>query len=229
MKKRIGGFIFLFFTLVSYSQAQEFQREWAFGANAGATLSKISFNPGVPQDFLIQQEGGLTLRYISEKNFGIQLELNYSLRGWKEQVDTVVHPNQYSRSLAYLELPLMTHIYFDMGKRARMVFNLGPQIGYNLSEKVLQRIIVSPPGEVPGYYGKTAEQESGYKVQNKFDYGLAGGMGIEVRTGIGSFILEGRYYFGLSDVFNNEKKDYFQASSNQVIGIKLSYLFQIKN
>jgi hypothetical protein len=232
MKKIIGGLVCLFFALVSYSQEQEFQPEWAFGANAGVTLSSISFNPKVPQDLLIQQEGGITARYISEKYFGVQLELNYSMRGWMERTDTLLHPSEYGRSLAYLELPLMTHIYFDLGKRARLVFNLGPQIGYNISEKVLKRIIVtpkSPSGEIPEYYGKTLTHNSDYGVYHKFDYGITGGMGIETRTGIGNFILEGRYYFGLRDIFSSNKDDYFQASSNQVIGIKLTYLFEFKH
>jgi hypothetical protein len=50
-------------------------------------------------------------------------------------------------------------------------------------------------------------------------------MGFELRTGIGNFILDGRYYFGLSDIYNNAKADDFQASSNQVIGVKLTYFF----
>jgi hypothetical protein len=52
-------------------------------------------------------------------------------------------------------------------------------------------------------------------------------MGFELRTGIGSFILDGRFYFGLSDMFRNTRSNYFQSSANQVIGIKASYLFAI--
>jgi hypothetical protein len=229
MKKFVAGIVFLFTAFAVYAQDPEFQPEWTFGVNAGVTLSKVSFNPRVSQNLLIQEEAGLTARYISEKNFGIQVELNYSLRGWKERTDSVIHPNQYCRSLAYLELPVMTHIYFGLGKRARMIFNLGPQIGYNLSEKVVERMIVSSPNEVPVYYGKTPMHNSDYDVQHKFDYGIAVGTGLEIRTGVGNFILEGRYYFGLSDIFNSSKGDYFQASSNQVIGVKLTYLIGLKN
>jgi hypothetical protein len=49
---------------------------------------------------------------------------------------------------------------------------------------------------------------------------------LEVRTGIGNFILEGRYYYGLSDVFNNTRADVFLNSHNQVITVKLSYLIK---
>ncbi|MDR0413013.1 MAG: PorT family protein [Dysgonamonadaceae bacterium] len=216
MKKIFFGFMLLGVAFASRSQENRFRPEWAFGINGGVTLSEMRFYPNIPQELLLQQEGGISLRYLSEKHFGIQCELNYSLRGWKEQTDTIAHFNRYARSVAYLELPLMTHLYFNLGKRARLVFNIGPQVGYNLSEKTLKKEISPNSGEY-AYYNQP--------VQRKFDYGIAGGMGLEIRTGAGSLVLEGRYYFGLSDVFNNSRADYLQASSHRVIGIKLTYLY----
>ncbi|GHV21787.1 hypothetical protein FACS189428_2780 [Clostridia bacterium] len=221
MKRIIGGLLFIFMAFALHSQTPEFQPSWAFGLNAGATLSSVGFTPSVPQTTLLQESGGLVVRYISEKNFGIQLELNYALRGWKEETDTVSHFNKYSRSLAYIELPLMTHFYYDLGKRARIVFNAGPQIGYNIGEKELERDILNPPVPKPDkviYYDQ--------KVQQKFDYGITGGLGLEIRTGIGNFILEGRYYYGLSDFFKSDKGEDFQSSHNQVIGVKIAYLIE---
>jgi len=212
-------FILLWFGEHAYSQTQAntFVPEWSFGVNGGVTLSKVGFNSfiSVPQVMLNQYSGGITIRYISESHFGIQGELNYSLRGWKERTDTV-HFNSYSRSLAYMELPLMTHIYFNLGKPVRLIFNLGPQIGYYLSAKELERNIIDVPD--PNYYE--------IAVQHRFDYGLKGTMGLEFRTKAGSFILDGRYYFGLSDIFNSARSDPFQASHNQVIGMNLTYLFR---
>lgn len=233
MKKSLLSSLFLFFTIIlSYAQNSDFKPEFAYGINGGATLSSMRFVFYVPQEKLIQWQGGITARYISEKNFGLQAEFNYSLRGWKEQSDDI-RLNKHTRSISYLEFPFMTHIYFNMGKRFRGVFNLGPQIGYYVGEKTIESIIYAPGPElinndlsylseeiiypeIPSYYHQ--------KIQRKFDYGIVGGGGLELRTGIGSFILEGRYYFGLSDVFNNSRSDYFQASSNQVISIKLTYL-----
>ena len=217
--KRIGGIAaFLFVMSIVRSQTVDFRPEWAFGANAGITLSRINFLPRIPQTLLLQECGGLTARYISEKNCGILVELNFSLRGWKEEQDTVSHFNHYSRSLSYIDLPVLTHFYLDVGKWARIMLNVGPQISYNIGEKVLEKDIVRPTNINPRYY------DEDYKVQHKFDYGIGGGLGLEVRTEIGIFILEGRYYFGLSDVFNNTRADIFQNSHNQVISVKMSYL-----
>ncbi|MCI7082988.1 MAG: PorT family protein, partial [Paraprevotella sp.] len=41
------------------------------------------------------------------------------------------------------------------------------------------------------------------------------------------FLLEGRYYYALSDIFKNSKKDPFGRSANGAILIKASYLFDI--
>jgi hypothetical protein len=209
-------------TAAAHSQTADFKPEWALGLSGGITLSQVGFLPRVPQSFLRQETGGFTARYISEKSCGIQVELNYALRGWKEQPDGLSHFNHYSRSLHYLELPVFTHFYFDLGKRGRVILNLGPQIGYNIREEVLEKQLITPPGAeepaIPLYY------DDDYTVHKKMDYGIAVGLGLEIRTGIGNFILEGRYYYSLSDVFNNTRADVFQSSHNQMIVAKLSYL-----
>jgi hypothetical protein len=52
------------------------------------------------------------------------------------------------------------------------------------------------------------------------DYGLAAGIGMELKTGIGVFDLEGRYYFGLGDIFTSRRSEqaYFSRSASRVIG-----------
>ncbi|MDR1631686.1 MAG: PorT family protein [Dysgonamonadaceae bacterium] len=219
-------FVFFFFLFqFAYGQTNSFSPEWAFGVNGGVNLSKMRFNSGyyVPQGLYMQPSGGLTVRYISENHFGIIGELNYSLCGWAEKKDTLnnAHPNEYTRSLAYLEIPLLTHLYFNLGKRARLIINAGPQFRYNIGEEVKKKIITDEDKNWPYY-------DDNYKINRKFDYGLKGAMGIEIRTGLGSFILSGSYYFGLTDVFNNKRNDVFQASSNQIVGVNLTYLIRVK-
>ena len=212
--------------------ANSFVPEWSFGFNGGLTFSRIGFNSiflRVPQDLLQQYSGGITVRYISENHFGILGELNYSLRGWKERKDDTVNVNSYTRSIAYLELPLMTHIYYNLGKRVRFVFNAGPQVCYYLSEKEPVKNIIDPKLDIINNPNQTVSYYDTH-VQHSFDYGLKGTIGLEFRTGAGSFVLDGRYYYGLSDIFSNQrqKHDWFDASHNQVIGVNLTYLFHIR-
>jgi hypothetical protein len=214
-------FVILWCSGQAYSQAESFTPEWAYGFNGGITSSRVGFNShvSVPQVSLRQFSGGVAVRYISEKNFGILGELNYSQRGWKERTDTI-HLNQYVRSVNYLEIPVMTHLYFEMGKHVRLIFNAGPQIGFYLGEKELERDIVeiNDPDYDVSYYD--------LPIQQSFDYGLKATAGLEFRTIAGSVILDVRYYFGLSDIFNSTKADVFQASNNRILGFNLTYLFK---
>ena len=65
-------------------------------------------------------------------------------------------------------------------------------------------------------------------VQRKFDYGIVVGAGIELSMPkVGHFILEGRYYYGLGDIFDNSKSDFFGRSNFGQIVVKATYLFDI--
>jgi hypothetical protein len=66
-------------------------------------------------------------------------------------------------------------------------------------------------------------------VQRPFDYGIAVGLGLEYsHPKVGHFLIEGRYYYGLGDIYKNSKRDYFGRSNLNNIVIKVSYLFDIK-
>ena len=65
-------------------------------------------------------------------------------------------------------------------------------------------------------------------IENRFDYGIAGGLGVEFSNRhIGHIMLEGRYYYGLGNIYGNSKRDYFASSNFQTIVVKMSYLFDI--
>ncbi|MDK2969758.1 MAG: hypothetical protein PWQ65_865, partial [Bacteroidota bacterium] len=65
------------------------------------------------------------------------------------------------------------------------------------------------------------------EANKKLDYGIIAGTGLQFKTGIGDFDLEGRYYFGLGDVFNNTVSDYYSRSAHRVIEAKLTYYIKI--
>lgn len=208
------------------AQLQEQRRNFALGVNGGVNLSSVSFQPTIKQNTMIGPAMGITARYISEKYFkmicGVQMEVNYSQRGWSEKIEDGTD-NTYKRAMNYIEIPLLAHLAFgkDEGHGARFIVNLGPQVGFLLSEKETKGGNWDPSDRYVSNstYGKMAE--------NKFDYGLVGGMGVELRTGIGNFVLEGRYYFGLSDFYGNSKSDPYSRSAHSYIGGRLTYLFDI--
>ena len=55
---------------------------------------------------------------------------------------------------------------------------------------------------------------------------ITAGAGIEFRIKkTHGIVLEGRYYYGLGDIFKNRKKDVFAASHSQIITVSLGYLY----
>lgn len=212
-----------FTTLTARSQTGEQLHNLSLGFNGGINMSSVSFAPKVSQKNLIGPGAGLSVRYIHERWFGmlcgVQMELNYAQRGWNEFYED--YPELvYRRKLTYLEVPLMAHIGFGKKEGAMKFFiHAGPQFSYFLND--------SRHEEGDWLSSRYHIHQHDQDVEHKFDYGVAGGAGIELRTGIGHFQLEGRYYFGLSDIFGNTKADYFSRSANSVIGIKLTYLYDL--
>lgn len=214
--------IFISFLSMTQVRAQQyFQPELTVGGFAGVTLSQVSFSPKIKENYLTGYTAGVKLRYISEKHLGFLIEPNYSLYGWsenfKEYVFTQEENYEYSRKLHYFELPFMTHVYF--GNKQRFFFNLGPIVRILLSDK--ENINFNPESIPQDHYGQGAY---GNSIDKKFDYGIGVGLGMELRTKKGYFMLEGRYYYGLGDIFGNHKKDFYAKSANQNISITLSYL-----
>lgn len=216
------GILSILLSTATISAQRNYKKEILVGGRGGVTLSRVSFNPSVPQNYLLGYTAGVTFRYIEEKYFGFQLELNLAQHGWKEKFEE--DPYNYSRTLNYLELPFMTHLFFG-NHVFRGFVNLGPQIGLFLSEKRTSDLNFNA---LPSFTGNHSQEQLTLPVAHKIDYGICGGAGIELRAKKNVFILEGRYYFGLGDIFGSRPKDYFQASSNQNIYLAFSYMFNLK-
>lgn len=115
------------------AQQSRFPQEVSVGASFGMNFSSVSFNPKVYTKMKQGYNAGLVLRWNTEKNLGLQTELNFSQQGWDEEFEE--HPTyKYSRTINYFEIPFFTHIYFG-SNRFKFYFNLGPKIGYAFSEK----------------------------------------------------------------------------------------------
>ena len=192
-----------------HAQVGEQRHNFAVGVNGGINLNSVSFSPSVKQKNLMGINGGVTTRYISEKYFsmicGAQIELNFSQHGWDEYYED--YPTlSYTRTMNYVEIPFLAHLAFGKDRGLQFFIHAGPQIGFLLGDSE----------KIDGDW------------DNKFDYGIAGGAGIELRTKAGNFIVEGRYYYALSDFYGSTKKDFFSRSAHGVITAKITYLFDLK-
>ena len=211
------------------AQMGEQRHNFAVGVNGGVNLSSVSFQPSVNQKNLMGINAGLTARYISEKYFsmicGAQVEVNLSQRGWSE-VSNDYPQLSYERRMNYVEVPFLAHIAFGRDRGLQFFIHAGPQIGFLLGDK--ETIDDDVWNEVINQGAAIEVTQHHKKIDNKFDYGIAGGAGLELRTKAGNFLLEGRYYYALADFYGNTKKDYFGRSAHGVITVKLAYLFDLK-
>ena len=197
------------------------------GFKGGMTMSEMSFSPSVKQSFNNGTTGAVTFRYTEEKLFGLIAEIGWAQRGWKEKFED--SPCQYSRSLTYLKLPLLTHIYFG-SPRFKCFVNLGTEFDFMISENISSNFDYRDPLKAEGFPSEARmTQQMAMDIKNKFDYGITGGVGIEFYlTPRNSVTLEGRYYFGLGNIFPAAKADTFSASRNTSIEITLGYNFRLK-
>lgn len=205
------------------AQIGEQRRNFAVGFNGGINLNSVSFSPSIQQKNLMGINGGLSARYISEKYFsmicGAQIELNFSQHGWEESYEDF--PDlQYTRKMNYVEIPFMAHLAFGRDRGLQFFIHAGPQIGFFISDS---RKINDAWNSVEN----AITEQHDKNVENKFDYGITGGAGFELRTKAGNFQIEGRYYYALSDFYKSTKKDFFARSAHGVITAKITYLFDL--
>lgn len=214
------------FFIAEAQQNETFKSKLSLGVGAGPVFSQVDFMPGIQQINLQGLSVGVSAKLVSEKNLGLLAELNYTQRGWEEDFTDISEDYAYSRRLSYLELPLLTHIYF--GNKVRFILNLGPQISYMIGDEA------DINDALAGYIDEILTQDPNYPIgiqyksfDNKFDYGLIGGLGIEFNTPVGSFDLQGRYYFGLGDSFDNTRSSStnFSRSAHRYFAGKLTYYF----
>lgn len=241
--KHIIAVVALSFCSLTTVQAQigEHRSDFAIGVNGGYVLSKVGFTPTVQQKQHGGITGGVSLRYVCEKYFkticSVYAEVNYAKVGWTEDILDIENNAvlisgtgealKYQRDITYIQIPVFAHLAWGREEHGFNFFvNLGPQIGIYLNESTTTNFDKTTPTENDRVSNITAQYDM--PVEKKLDYGIAAGAGMEYSIPkVGHFLLEGRYYYGLGNIYGSSKKDYFGKSNFGQIVVKASYLFDI--
>lgn len=195
--------------------------ELYIGAHAGALASMVYFSPTVagiePLKAPLTPNGGLVFRYAGHKVCAIQVELNYMQRGWHEGIaatDSTAGVD-YRRQLHYIEVPLLMHLYFG-SEHWRGFINLGPQVGYCFMDR-------------QSGTQSTTDRHQYDPIQQRFDWGLAGGLGFYYRhQRVGIFQLEARFNYSMGGVFHTRLGDNFRNANPMDLSLNFAYMWQIK-
>ena len=223
------------FSLPAFSQVGEPRHSIAVGFSGGVVLNSVGFDPTIKQQQHVAPTLGVVARFTSEKYFStycaLQVELNYAQLGSKANVlnaQSQPLPDRYSRHMHYIQLPVLARMAWGKEYKGWMGYFLaGPQLGYCLAESSERsEFTLNGNGEPDRPNGMFAQYDMA--IDKRFDYGITAGAGVELSTAAGRILLEGRYYYGLSDIFNNSKKDVFGRSNNGTIVAKITYLFDIR-
>lgn len=227
LKKLIITFLCSYFCILELSAESHYVPHISIGAHGGAMISKVSFSPSIPQKWQMGPTFGVSLRYAEERLVGIRAELNFTQRGWSEDFEE--SPLSYIRSLQYISLPIMTHIYFG-SSRCKCFFNLGPEFSFLLGQSTSSNFdYTNPTADKDWPIDKRMTEQLTTEVKNKFDYGICVGVGCEYYLKPrNSIYIEFRYYYGLGNIFPSSKADTFGASRNMSVAATLGYNFRIK-
>lgn len=242
MRRYIVFLLFVLSTFSASAQIGQHRNDLSIGFNAGYVLSNISFTPKVTQSMHSGLSGGLTFRYVCEKYFNsicaIQAELNYAMIGWKEKIqdtkDIAVlndkgEPMTYARDLNYIQFPVLARLGWGKEEKGfQFFFQAGPQFGLYISDNEKKNFTMSyAKDHISERSNQTIAQDT-MSVANKLDYGITAALGLEYSIPhAGHILFEGRYYYGLGDIYGNSKRDYFSRSNLGNIILKMTYLFDI--
>ena len=234
------GILFFMTFLHAKSQIGDFRNELAVGVTGGYTMSSVGFVPDIPQNSLGGYTAGAALRYTCEKYFksicALVTEINITQTGWKQSIldaqdQPVINPStgaaeEYQRTITYIQIPFLARLGWGREyKGAQFYVQAGPQIGFYLNDKIKSNYDYDLRNQSDRLGVLQESPQEVMPIERKFDYGITAGAGLEYSIPrVGHFLLEGRYYYGLADIYSNSKKDFFGRSNLSVIQIKLTYL-----
>ena len=230
-----------FFISPAAAQIGEHRDEFAVGVSGGYVMSNINFKPDVQQTLFGGMIGGVTFRYTTEKYFSsvcaVVAEVNYAQIGWKENILNLIDEpvineetglaEEYQRRINYIQVPFLARLGWGRERKGfQFFFQAGPQMGFYLNESTTANYPLDKPNM--DLRASIVVKQEKMPVENKFDYGITGGIGLEYsHPSVGHFMLEARYYYGLGNIYGNTKRDYFGRSNFSNIIVKASYLFDV--
>jgi hypothetical protein len=224
MKKHVLMMLMAMLSVAPGIGQTHYEAQMSLGVHGGVNLSQVMFSPSIRQKFLPGANAGINFRYTEEKHFGFIIEANFEQRGWAENFDDA--PFSYSRTINYVQIPFMSHIYF--GRRHKFFINLGPSVSFKTGDSVKSNFDYSNVGSVPDFPVHTSQQY-GYPTKGAVDFGISGGLGGELGiTRRHSIYLEARYYFGIANVLPAGRTDHFKSSNPMALSISLGYWFRMK-
>lgn len=180
------------------------------GARAGLGVGNCNLYPYQDTHYLWGlANGGLVWKYYSHEKYvgGVEIDIEFMQKGYQVEEDYWVNLNVkdttsvYTRRVNTIQIPIFWQPNFLFFKEHLRVFiNLGVVLSYNFDSSYSWSSEDYDIDE-SGYYDMITVRD------NRWGYGLAGGLGFNYRIKNRYEIsVEGRYYYGYSDILKSTSK-----------------------
>ena len=187
-----------------------------FGIKAGYTISTVSFNPDNKSVLLPGEplELGVVVKFYDTKYVGFQGELYYTNRGYKAPYKEIWNIKRVNN---YIELPVFIQFNINLSV-VKMHFQAGPYAAYLISSK-------------EGYDSTGSWKMNDVKFNilrdNRFDYGLLGGLGLSHEFSWGVIQADVRIGYGFADLFDYTYTNMPKESKAVVQSVNYCYLYNL--
>ncbi len=214
--------------LCAFSQIQgKAQTRWRVGASGGADYNWYSIDTQYQTDFRYDGAWGWSASVFGQYDFfdwiGLRAELEATERNYRFRRTGIYSCTNYVTHNTYVQLPVMTQFSFG-GRHVRGFLNAGVYAGYWAAGQykgTLNDLIVGDITQVdePYIFQKKKDQRA--------DFGLAGGLGIEYRfLKHWAVHIEGRcYYSYISTVKQYMKVKDYRYNTTLDILTGFAYMF----
>lgn len=201
--------------LTAAAQEQQTSAENAlspkFGAKGGINLSNLYVDDADDENIKLGLNLGLYAKIPLTKGLSIQPELIYSSKGAKLTYSNfILGKGEYRFNLNYVELPVLAVI----NVANHLNLHAGGYVSYLVSANIKD---MDDNGTINNIKELKADNF------NRFDYGLAGGLGVDVEH----FTIGARYNYGLKEIGESGSLsgNLTKNSKNSVISIYIGFGF----
>jgi hypothetical protein len=181
--------------LVSFSASAALAAEKGevhYGLKAGVSFT-TAYAEGGRLNYYTAGAGGIFMNYHLSRNFQIQPELFFSMRGWKETAGSLTLTNKIN----YIDLNLLLKLVIPSGSETiQSALGIGPFVGIKVSDSY--EFNLSVPDEV------NEAMDLIYESINSYDVGIifSGELDVLLDNG-GMVVLDFRITVGLTQIFED--------------------------
>ncbi len=203
--------------------------QFNMGMKAGVHITSLNYDNRLGQrpinkEVKVGYLGGITFQYFAQETIGLQFEALLIQKGFKTEYDSVLN-TQYERTINYISTPFLMHAFFGK-KEYSISLILGPYVSYAFqSNETL----------TDGTEKTSQKYDYDKNIDNRFEFGLQGGVGLKNTFNFGIIEIQGQYGFSFTSLFKwdavnkDPEKDRFfeipEQAQNQGIQLSIHYYY----